>query len=56
MENKKNKKKGLFSLLWESMTKSGESCGPECGCHTTEEGVETDTANKDSDKIEENNL
>jgi len=27
------KKKGLFALLKESMTKTSEGCGPDCGCH-----------------------
>jgi hypothetical protein len=27
------KKKGLWALLIESMTKTSEGCGPGCGCH-----------------------
>ncbi len=30
----KPKKKGFFSALKESMTKTSEGCGPGCGCHT----------------------
>jgi hypothetical protein len=29
----KPKKKGFFATLKESMTKTSEGCGPECGCH-----------------------
>jgi hypothetical protein len=29
-------KKGFFSLLKESMTKTSEGCGPGCGCHVEE--------------------
>lgn len=31
------KKKGLFALLKESMTKTSEGCGPGCGCHAVDE-------------------
>ena len=33
----KPKKKGLFALLKESMTKTSEGCGPGCGCHAVDE-------------------
>ena len=46
MESQKKKKNGLLSLFKESMTKSGEGCGPECGCHATEKDKETNTAGK----------
>ncbi len=32
----KPKKKGFFATLKESMTKTSEGCGPDCGCHTEE--------------------
>jgi len=33
----KPKKKGLFSVLKESMMKMSEGCGPGCGCHAEKE-------------------
>ena len=33
----KEKKKGFFALLKESITKSNEGCGPSCGCHAADE-------------------
>ena len=33
----KPKKKGFFSVLKESMTKTSEGCGPGCGCHAENE-------------------
>ena len=33
----KPKKKGFFSVLKESMTKTSEGCGPGCGCHAEKE-------------------
>lgn len=38
MEKKESagKKKGFLSLLKESLMKSNEGCGPECGCHAAE--------------------
>ena len=33
----KPKKKGFFATLKESMTKTSEGCGPDCGCHVQEE-------------------
>ncbi len=32
----KPKKKGFFATLKESMTKTSEGCGPDCGCHVQE--------------------
>ena len=32
----KSEKKGLWSLLKESMTKTSSGCGPGCGCHSEE--------------------
>ena len=32
----KPKKTGFFAILRESMTKTSEGCGPDCGCHTEE--------------------
>jgi len=37
METKKGertKKRGILSLLWESIAKSNDGCGPGCGCHS----------------------
>lgn len=36
----KPKKKGFFTLLKDSITKSNEGCGPGCGCHATDEKKE----------------
>ena len=33
----KEKKKGFFALLRDSITKSSEGCGPGCGCHAADE-------------------
>lgn len=34
MKNEEKKKgKGLLSTIWESMTKTGDGCGPGCDCH-----------------------
>ena len=33
----KSKKKGIFALLKESMTKTSAGCGPGCGCHAVNE-------------------
>ena len=33
----KPKKKGFFSTLKESVTKTSEGCGPDCGCHAVED-------------------
>lgn len=32
-ETKPKKKRGIFTLLKESMTRTSEGCGPGCGCH-----------------------
>lgn len=32
----KSEKKGLWSILKESMTKTSSGCGPGCGCHSQE--------------------
>ena len=32
-EEAKPKGKGLFATLKESITKTSEGCGPDCGCH-----------------------
>ena len=32
MENEGKKKKGFFSMIWESMTKTGGCCGPGETC------------------------
>ncbi len=48
----KPKKKGLFALLKESMTKTSDGCGPGCGCHAVDEKekVKGSEASKDSKK------
>jgi len=48
----KPKKKGFFSVLKESMTKTSEGCGPGCGCHAENEKEKTkgNEAAKDSKK------
>jgi hypothetical protein len=48
----KPKKKGFFSVLKESMTKTSEGCGPGCGCHaeTEKEKTKGNEAAKDSKK------
>ena len=42
------KKKGFFATLKESMTKTSEGCGPDCGCHVQEKKEEP----KDSEEAE----
>jgi hypothetical protein len=37
----KLKKKGFFTTLKESMTKTSEGCGPGCGCHVEEKKEKT---------------
>jgi hypothetical protein len=46
------KKKGLFALLKESMTKTSEGCGPGCGCRedNEKEKAKGSEATKDSKK------
>ena len=48
----KPKKKGFFSVLKESMTKTSEGCGPGCGCHAEnkKEKAKSGEAAKDSKK------
>ena len=48
----KPKKKGLFALLKESMTKTSSGCDPSCGCHVEDEKKKTNDreAAKDSKK------
>jgi hypothetical protein len=36
----KPKKKGFFATLKESMTKTSEGCGPDCGCHAVKDEKE----------------
>ena len=40
MSEAKPKKKGFFALLKDSMTKTSEGCGPDCGCHVQEKKAE----------------
>lgn len=44
----KPKKKGLFALLKESMTKTSEGCGPGCGCHVDEKKAKGSETTKES--------
>lgn len=37
----KEKRKGFFALLKESVTKSSEGCGPGCGCHMADDRKKT---------------
>ena len=46
----KPKKRGIFVLLKESMTKTSEGCGPGCGCHAEAKGAKGSEATKDSKK------
>jgi hypothetical protein len=43
MENEEKKKKGFFSMIWESMTKTGGCCGPgeTCGGQAKEDDNKT---------------
>jgi hypothetical protein len=52
MDNEKKKKKGLFSVIKESMTKTGGCCGPgESCCGPVTENDKTTTENVEgSDK------
>jgi len=38
----KPKKKGFFSMLKESMTKTSNGCGPSCGCHLEKDDKKND--------------
>lgn len=44
-------KKGFFATLKESMTKTSEGCGPDCGCHI-EEKKDTAKSGEDTRKNE----
>ena len=49
MENEAKKKKGFFSMIWESMTKTGGCCGPGetcCGPATEDTNKSVDNENK----------
>ena len=53
MQNeKKKKKKGLFSVIRESMTKTGGCCGPGETCGGTQDGKTTAKGSNGSDKAE----
>lgn len=51
-KKEKKKKKGLFSVIRESMTKTGGCCGPGETCGGTENGKTTAKDSKGSDKAE----
>jgi len=52
MENEKKKKKGFFTMIRESMTKTGGCCGPgeTCGGVSKEDDKATVKDTKGSDK------
>lgn len=53
MENEKKKKKGLFSAIRESLSKTGGCCGPgETCCGPSKEEDKTAAKEKGSDKAE----
>ncbi len=41
----KPEKKGLWSIIKESMNKASSGCGPECGCHSEKPGVKSQDSN-----------
>lgn len=49
----KPKKKGFFSTLKESMTKTSEGCGPGCGCHTEKKKDEAKDGEAEQPKKDE---
>lgn len=55
MENQEKKKKGLLSIIWESMTKTGGCCGSgeTCGGSAKENSKETVKDTKDPDRTAE---
>lgn len=59
MENDGKKKKGFFSMIWESMTKSGGCCGGGESCcgpvdSCCEPGEENDNKTVESENESEN--
>lgn len=54
VEDKKKKKKGLLSVIWESMTKTGGCCGSgETCCGPTEE-TDKETSDDKAAEVPEN--
>jgi hypothetical protein len=47
----KPKKKGFFATLKESMTKTSDGCGPNCGCHV--EGKEKEATGSEAAEQDE---
>jgi hypothetical protein len=45
-----SKKKGLFDILKESILKTSEGCGPDCGCHVEEGRAQAESAAKSGEK------
>lgn len=43
----KSEKKGLWTMLKESMDKTSSGCGPGCGCHTEKPGNKGQNTNPD---------
>ncbi|BCS51861.1 hypothetical protein [Geobacter sp. SVR] len=41
----KLEKKGLWSIIKESMNKASSGCGPECGCHSEKPGGKSQNDN-----------
>ena len=53
MEAEKKKKKGLFSMIRESLTKTGGCCGPgETCCGPAKKDDKTDAKGKGSEKAD----
>ena len=51
MKEQGKKNKGFLSMIIESMKKSGESCGPDCGCHAVENTNDVDVNDKNTKNI-----
>ena len=55
MENERKKKKGFFSMIWESMTKTGGCCGPGEICGRPAETCCGPTKEDDNKTVENEN-
>ena len=49
-QEEKSKKRGFFATLKESMIKTSEGCGPDCGCHIEAKKTEETSKKKDASK------
>ena len=54
MENEKKKKKGFFSMIWESMTKTGGCCGSGETCCGPGKADDSKTVENENTKESEN--